>query len=312
MAESVILFGATDLTLAAADAVNASGTRVAAIVYVGQTFPISYARSGVRNVRSADIPGWCAANDAEAIAFTDFKQLAQNLEGQKYGAGVVAGWYHMVPRGFREKTAPHWIGFHASLLPQLRGGAPLNWAILRGLTETGVSMFALGDGVDDGALYDQMSFPIGPRANVGELVVAAQNATTTMIRRSLPEILAGRLQGKPQQGEATYGLQRTPEDGRIDWSLSAEEIDRLIRAVCRPYPGGLTRLGEQTIAIHRATPANGVSAIYGAPGQIAMTSDDKRLIIVCGKGSLVVEEAVTDSGADAVPLLVKAANQRLA
>jgi methionyl-tRNA formyltransferase len=312
MSGRVLLLGSTDLTLTVADAVLAAGAQMGAIVHVGEAFKISYAPTAVRNYRGADIPAWCDAHSIPAISYQGVPALSRAVAGGGYVLCILAGWYHMVPRPFREMFVRGCVGFHASLLPKLRGGAPLNWAILSDLKETGLTMFQVGDGVDDGPLFDQERFAIGPRTHVAELIGASRSASASMIQRSLPGILTGALKPQPQAGEPSYCLQRTPEDGRIDWSASFQVIDRLVRAVSRPYPGGLCVLDGREIAIHRTEYVSPNLNLRGAPGQLANLPSEASPIVVCGEGCLRVAEAEFEDGVDAMPMLRASSNKRFA
>lgn len=291
--QSVLLLGSTDFTLVVADAVERAGAKVGAIAHAGQRFSISYAREGVANVRRADIPSWCATHNARSLPYTDVASLTRDLHGTHYAACILAGWYHMVPATLRRSFGSGCLGLHASLLPQLRGGAPLNWAILSELVETGVTLFAVGDGVDDGPIYDQERFAIAPRARIADLVEASGRAAEAMIVRSLPSILAGSAQPWTQIGAPSYGAQRTPEDGRINWRAPAVAIDRLVRAVSRPYPGALTTLHGRQIAIHATSFTPGA---WAKPGQIGPDAT-----VTCGAGSLTIHDACFDDGENAIP-----------
>ncbi len=310
MAE-VLILGGTDVTLAVADAVIDAGVGVRAIVHVGETFSISYSAAPVANVRRADIPAWCARRGVAAIPFVNFAELAGSPHLEGVEACLVAGWYHMAPRAFRDRFPRGCLGLHASLLPQLRGGAPLNWAILSGLSETGVSLFELGDGVDDGGVYGQARFPISARATIAELVVASSAASAALVRDHIAAICAGRARPQPQVGAPSYALQRSPTDGRIDWRDDAERIDRLVRAVGRPYPGAYAHLDGRKILLWEAHRPSGGPEVLGAPGQIARLSEVDWPCIVTGRGLLVVTAATDEAGDDMLPLLRRSANQRM-
>ena len=311
MSARVLVLGSTDFTLATADAIECAGVKVGAIAYVGDTFRISYAKGGAKNFRSADIAGWCAENNAEAIHYTNIDALAKAVANDRFSLCVLAGWYHLVPGSFRRIFEHGCIGFHASLLPKLRGGAPLSWAILSDLSETGLSLFEVGDGVDDGPLYAQERIAIGSETYVSELIDETRRAADRIIQRCLPGILSGRVCARPQEGAPSYCLQRTPEDGRVDWSNSAEEINRLVRAVSRPYPGGLARLNCQEIAIHRTEVTTDIE-LRGTPGQIAILPGCTWPIIACGRGCIAILEAEFEDGRDALPVLRMSSNMRLA
>ena len=306
----VLLLGSTDLTVAVAAAIRELGIEIAAIVSVGEEFSISYSKERVKNYRAGRLHEWAEANGVRVLPFGGYREELATLGGATADICVVAGWYHMVPARFRSLFPRGCVGFHASLLPQLRGGAPLNWAILLGLTETGVSLFELGDGVDDGVVYAQEAFSIAPDAVIGDLVDASRLATERLVRGALPGILGGSLQGYPQQGDVTYALQRSPSDGWIDWRASADDIHRLVRAVGRPYPGAICRLDDVEARIWRAALRPGAPMVYGAPGQIVTLPQIGAPSVVTGDGLLVVEEATDASGADFIPVLLKSSQKR--
>ena len=166
------------------------------------------------------------------------------------------------------------------------------------------------DGIDDGAIYGQRSFPIEARARVGELVRAAEASALDLIADCLPRIADASLTPTPQSGVASYGLQRAPSDGRIDWHAPAEEIDRLIRAVGRPYPGAATTFNGQECLIWDAEPL-AAPIIFGSPGQIARIPERPEPCVVTGRGALVIHDVTDGAGASLLPLWQRSANQRL-
>ncbi len=312
MPASVLLLGSTDVTLAVAQAVDAVGAQLSSIVTVGDSFSISYSEKRVANVRSADPAAWAQDKGVPIIPFTTYENVLERHQGKLPAICLVAGWYHMVPRRFRETFPRGCFGFHASLLPKLRGGAPLNWAILSGAKETGVTLFEMADGVDTGLIFGQESFPIAPNAMIGDLVVASRDACATLTMRHLAALLDGNAKGRPQEGEASYGLQRMPDDGRIDWAQSRLEIDRLVRAVSRPYPGAFTTLGEDRIQIWATRIPDEVPLVLGAPGQIVMLPDFDLPGVVTRDGLLLIEDATFPDGSGCLDKLRKAGHKRFA
>jgi methionyl-tRNA formyltransferase len=261
----IFLLGGTDLTLAVADCAIELGFEIGGLAYVGERFDISYALAGVPNTRAVDVETWCAERGIPAHRYEDAAALEGLVTAGEFDLGLAAGWYHMIPAVVRSRFSHGCLGIHGSLLPRLRGGAPLNWAILSGMDGTGVTLFELGDGVDDGPVYGQRSFAIEPRATIGELVALAERATLDLVADVLPAVVSGSAEPVPQSGTPSYCLQRTPDDGRIDWRRSAPEIDRLIRAVGRPYPGARTTFDGRDVRIWAATPLEDGPAVYGAP-----------------------------------------------
>lgn len=307
---SVLLLGGTDVTLAVAEAVVASGAQLAAVVSVAPQFSISYSREKITNVRRADLATWCEAQGIRHIAFESYAAIPADLDGVHPDLCLVAGWYHMVPISFRERFPCGCHGFHASLLPLLRGGAPLNWAILSGMSETGVTLFELGDGVDDGLVFGQERLPIGARTTIGELVEASRSACARLTVSLLPAMLDRSLVGRPQTGVPSYALQRRPEDGRIDWTRSVAEIDALIRATGRPYPGAFTDLEGEQIRVWSAAPADGLPRVLGLPGQIARIAESGLPCVVAQDGMLVIHEATGADGECCIDKLRKSGHKR--
>ncbi|WHZ15586.1 MAG: putative transformylase [Nitrospira sp.] len=305
-----LLLGGTDLTAAVAERMRKIGIPPIGVVHVGARFTISYEPAGVTNIRHVDLPAWCDAAGIPHQTYQNSKAVRSFAEALGADFCLAAGWFHMVPAELRAAFRRGTAGLHASLLPRLRGGAPLNWALLSGETETGISLFALGDGVDDGPLYGQERFPIGPRTTIGELVAAAEAGGLALVDRCLPGIAGGELRPRPQTGQPSYCLQRVPSDGWINWAESAERIDRLIRAVGRPYPGAFGYFEGRKLLIWSAEPAPASPTVLGAPGQLARVPDQQNPWVVTGHGCLILREVTDTQGTDALTLLRRSGNKR--
>jgi methionyl-tRNA formyltransferase len=306
-----LLIGGTDLTVAVADEMRRIGHSPCACVGIGSQFKISYAKAPVNNARHGDMGYWADQAGVPYLESTNTDEILTFAEEQNADFCLVAGWYHMIPKRLRDRFAKGVAGIHASMLPELRGGAPLNWAILSGLTKSGVTLFEMSDGVDDGPIYLQAPFDIAPRATIADLVRETHLSTLHLIGQALPGVASGAITPRKQVGTPTYGMQRAPEDGRIDWRSSAISIDRLIRAVGRPYPGATATLEGAEVKIWKAQPAS-EPTVYGASGQIARLPNFQTPAVVTADGLLVIEEATLADGADAMPLLMKSNNKRFA
>lgn len=137
------------------------------------------------------------------------------------------------------------FNMHGSLLPRFRGRAPVNWAILRGATETGATLHAMVDKPDAGGIVDQMAVPILPEDLAIDVFRKVSVAAELVLERSLPALLDGTARLVPQDlARGEYCGARRPEDGRIDWSRPAREIHDLVRAVAPPFPGAFTALPD--------------------------------------------------------------------
>ena len=169
---------------------------------------------------------------------------------------------------------------HGSLLPKFRGRAPLTWAILKGETETGVTLHEMVEKPDAGRIVDQQAVPIGPDETAVEVFRKMTVAAETVLKRSLPGILAGKPNLKPQNLTAgSYFGRRRPEDGRIDWSRSAQEIHDLVRAVAPPFPGAFC----DRLEVHRTRMTD--RSAGGKP--LGPFRDNGEWFAVCGDGKVL-------------------------
>jgi methionyl-tRNA formyltransferase len=147
----------------------------------------------------------------------------------------------MLPLALLKMARRGAFNMHGSLLPKYRGRAPLNWAILKGETETGVTLHEMVEKPDAGGIVDQQAIPIGPDETAVEVFAKLTGAAESVLRRNIQSFIKDEISLKPNDlSKGSYCGRRTPEDGRIDWSKSAAEIHNLVRAVAPPFPGAFT------------------------------------------------------------------------
>jgi methionyl-tRNA formyltransferase len=147
----------------------------------------------------------------------------------------------MLPPGVLALAKKGAFNMHGSLLPEYRGRAPVNWAILKGESETGATLHEMVAKPDAGRVVDQERVPIGPDDLAVEVFRKVTDAAEIVLKRSIHGLLAGTARLREQDlSKGSYFGARRPEDGRIDWSKSALEIHNLVRAVAPPYPGAFT------------------------------------------------------------------------
>lgn len=176
------------------------------------------------------------------------------------------------------------INSHFSLLPEWRGADPITFAILSGQPKTGVSLMLIDAGMDTGKLLAQKSQPIKPDATAVSLTEELITLSHELLRQHLPRYVSGELNPKeqPHQDRATYSRKLTKEDGQIDWTKPAEQIEREIRAF-KEWPKSYGELGGKEVVITAAHTDN----VSGTPGEV--TVNDKQLVVACGTGSLVID-----------------------
>jgi methionyl-tRNA formyltransferase len=178
------------------------------------------------------------------------------------------------------------VNLHPSLLPRYRGAAPINWAIIRGESETGITVFRLSARMDAGDILHQEPVGIGPDETAGELSDRLKVKGADAVLATVERLASGGLTGRPQQSK---GITRAPklskDDGRTDWTRSATEIRNLIRGT-NPFPGAFTTRKNKELKLHRAT----VVAGEGTPGQVILADGKAGLVVATGQDALALEE----------------------
>jgi len=177
------------------------------------------------------------------------------------------------------------LNLHASLLPKLRGRAPINWALVNGESRTGVTLHHMTPKADDGDIVCQAAIDISDDDTAKSLHEKLEVVARQLLDDKLSDILNGATQGSPQKNaDASYFGRRTAADGEIDWRASAVDIRNLVRAVTRPYPGAFTHRGNSEITIWDAEVLNSIRQTE-EPGTILSTAP---LIVAAGQGAIKI------------------------
>ena len=221
-----------------------------------QEFGISYSESKVKNYNYSDlkkvaeeknIPCYSIEKAENKITdyFDEIKKLSPDVI-------LVMGWYYMVPKKIRNLAKYGAWGIHASLLPDYAGGAPLVWAIIEGQEKTGVTLFRLEDGVDDGDIIAQKEFTIAQNETISELYDKATESSKEILLHALMDIEHIEFKKQDKSKIKVYP-QRKPADGEIDLSWPAKKIYDFIRAQSSPYPGAFIKTSDnKKIVIEKA------------------------------------------------------------
>ena len=201
----------------------------------------------------------------------------------------IVGWSQICGPEFMAIAPDRAIGYHPAALPRMRGRAALPWTILNDEKITGGSLFWIDEGVDTGDILEQRFFHVSPRETARSLYDKHMTTLDQMIRASLAS-LKRKQPSRTKQDEvcATYAARRRPSDGLIDWSAPAIEIDRLVRAVSRPYPGAFTTLAGKRMVIWSADFIARHNH-HGVIGQI-VALEDEGFDVITGDGLLRVIE----------------------
>jgi len=184
------------------------------------------------------------------------------------------------------------LNLHGSLLPKYRGRCPVNWALLHGETETGVTLHHMVVKPDAGDIVGQERLAISDDDTAHTLHQKMTAKAASLLDATLPLIKNGTAQRIPQDpAKASYFGGRKPADGEIDWTRTATEVRNLVRAVTRPYPGAFSFIGNRKLMVWSA------SVVAGMTGEIPGTVlSANPLIIACGEQALRVEAGQGDGG----------------
>jgi methionyl-tRNA formyltransferase len=208
---------------------------------------------------------------------------------------IVNGWNRLIPRSILDLPRLGCIGFHGSWkpLPFGRGRSPITWAILNGATQFFLHLFHLDEGVDSGDVIDTARFDITPHDTCGTLHEKVGMVSASLLLANVPRILDGTAPRTPQVGVPTYLPKRTPEQGRIAWTMRVDEVCTLVRAVTRPYSGAFTDIdyrGERIrMVVWDAVPFSYDIRMEGPVGSVVHELDGHPLIR-CRDGLLLVKD----------------------
>ncbi|WP_322057505.1 formyltransferase [Paraburkholderia sp. J63] len=196
---------------------------------------------------------------------------------------------HMLPVDLLAIAARGAYNMHGSLLPKYRGRVPTNWAVLKGETETGATLHEMAAKPDAGAIIAQTPVPILPDDTAAMVFDKVTVAAEQTLWRVLPALIAGEAPHLPNDlAHGSYYGGRKPEDGRLDFTQSAQDVYNLIRAVAPPYPGAFTEIGNARFVVARARmarPGTELAKLAGLPPGLHVS--DNALFAVCGDGRAI-------------------------
>lgn len=176
-------------------------------------------------------------------------ELRSWLEALHADVFVVLAYGRILPPDILAVPPKGALNLHASLLPKYRGAAPIQWSIVRGETETGISLMQMDEGLDTGAVLSRHAIPIGEDETAGELAERLSALAAEVVKSDLPRVMRGELTAEPQDhSRATHARPLEREDGRVAFDRPAREIANLVRGLS-PKPGAFTSVGEKTIRL---------------------------------------------------------------
>lgn len=198
---------------------------------------------------------------------------------------VVIAFGQILPKALLDIPKHGCINVHASLLPRYRGAAPLNWCIINGECETGVTTMMMDVGLDTGDMLLKSATPIDPDEDTQSLHDRMSLLGAELLARTLDRLKAGELVPEKQDDSLTcYAAMMKKEDGLIDWTRSAQQIKNQVRGMT-PWPGAFSFLDDKLLKVYKVQTASG----SGTPGTVVAAGRDG-IEVACGEGSLLIRE----------------------
>jgi methionyl-tRNA formyltransferase len=215
-------------------------------------------------------------------------EFAQWLREQNVDVALVVAYGRILPKDVLDAPRLGCVNVHASLLPKLRGAAPITWSIVRGEPETGITLMKMDEGMDTGDMLEQFATPITEEETAGELSERLSSLGALATRKGLPTYVAGGYVPKPQDhAKATHAPMLKKEDGRIDFTKPARAVHDHVRGMT-PWPGAFTTSRGKLLKVHATRVTDVPSGSSAAPGAIVL-ADKSRVVVACGERALELQ-----------------------
>lgn len=200
---------------------------------------------------------FCAGHGIELLKASNINlpEVIEAITSRDIDWLFVIGWSQIARTDLLNAPKRGTLGMHPTLLPEGRGRAAVPWAILKGLPETGVTLFKLDDGVDTGPIIAQQRIPLTAETTATELHAYVEQAHSTLVADVWGDLVADRLtlvRQDPSTGSSWPA--RRPEDGEIRGDMTVDQALRLVRATTRPYPGAFYRQDDRLLRVWSAIP----------------------------------------------------------
>lgn len=222
----------------------------------------------------------------EDINSEEYVDIVRNLQPDVL---LSVSWDQMVNETILSIPKIGCFNLHDSLLPENRGHAPINWAIIHGYTRTGITMHHMVQKADQGGILGQREVEISLDDTTYDVYLRILDAGVELFTEVFNSIKEGQIQSTPQKHHlGTYGKRRKPVDGLIDWNQSAFDIYNRIRALTHPYPGAFTYFRGIKMLTWQARLYENTSNL-GNPGQVIEGLQRDGLRVAAGSGSIVLQ-----------------------
>ena len=218
-------------------------------------------------------------------------ETAEQLKALQPDVVAVVAYGRILPQRVLDIAPKGFINIHASILPQYRGSAPYQWAVLDGLAETGVTAMYLCREMDAGDMIDVAKTPIGPDETAGELLDRLAVLGAELLSKTLSQVEKGEAKGVPQDAsKATYAPMLDKTMCPIDWTKTAQQIHDHVRGL-HPWPVATAELAGTKFKIHATAVVDG----SGTPGTI-LGLTKTGLQVACGEGAIEIRSLQAEGG----------------
>ncbi len=246
----IVFMGTPEFAVASLDALVKAGYNIVGVI----TAPDKPAGRGMKLTESA-VKKYAVEHDLPVLQPEKLKNPAflEELKALKADLQIVVA-FRMLPEQVWNMPPLGTVNLHGSLLPQYRGAAPINWAVINGEKETGVTTFKLQHAIDTGDILQQESFPIGENETAGDVHDRMKEIGAALLVKTVSGLASGNLSPQPQSSLANEKeLKHAPkiftETCRIDFSKPVEEVHNLVRGLS-PFPGAFTTMDGKTLKIY--------------------------------------------------------------
>ena len=284
----VVFMGTPDIAATCLKQILADGFQVVGVY----TQPDRPKGRGMKMVYSP-VKEVALAHDLPVFQPENFRddETVEQLRALQPDVVAVVAYGRILPQRVLDIAPKGFINIHASLLPQYRGSAPYQWAVLDGLAETGVTAMYLCREMDAGDMIDTAKTPVGPDETAGELLDRLAVLGAELLSKTLYKVEKGEAKGIPQDGsKATYAPMLDKTMCPIDWTKTAQQIHNHVRGL-HPWPVATAELAGTKFKIHATAVVEG----SGTPGTI-LGLTKTGLQVACGEGAIEIHSLQAEGG----------------
>ena len=281
----ILFWGTPDFAVPSLRALANDGVEIVGVV----TQPDRPAGRG-RRVKMSPVKEEALALGHEVLApiRPQGQEFIEQITELRPDLSVVVAYGHILKREILDLPSLGSVNVHASLLPQLRGAAPVNWAIIRGHEQTGVTVMRMVEAMDAGPIIHQLSEPISDEDSASELMSRLSELGSVALREALGSIKRGDTEEREQSEDAvSYAPKVDRKTARIDWTLSANEVALFIRGM-DATPGAWSELAGMPIKFFR--PSLVPESEFSQPGAVVRADPEQGLVISTSSGGVSVSE----------------------